>query len=171
MLLVETECLWTAVQGSLLYEHQRFHTRLDLCAHCLDIPVSTDALLLHAMCFVGAPCCLIDKSALAGLLGWSAVLVGDMVLVGLSIRLWLDNWRSILSCWLRLNAWTAVQGALQYEYQQLHTRIDLCAHCIGIPVSTDALLLHATMRCLHSMLADRQVSTRRTVALVCSVSG
>ena len=94
---------WAAVQATQRCTHQWLHTRLDLCAHCFESPVSTDALLRHATCVVCTPWRLLDKSALAELLRWAAVLVGGMVLIWLRMRLWLANWRSILCCWLRVN--------------------------------------------------------------------
>ena len=79
-----------------------------------------------------------------------------MVLVGLSIRLWLDNWRSGLCCGLRLNAWAAEQGAWQNEHQWLHTRLDLCAQYVDTAVITAALLmLHLTCTDAICWLLDK----------------
>ena len=75
--------------------------------------------------------------------------------VGLSIRLWLADWRSILCCLSKMNAWADVQEFAHNEHQRHHTRLDLCAHCLGKVVSTDALAAACDIRCLRSMVAVR----------------
>ena len=67
---------WTVVQGSSRDKHQRLHTRLDLCVLYLDTAVSTDALLVQVICVVCAPCWLLDKAALAGLVRWACSVSG-----------------------------------------------------------------------------------------------